>query len=170
MKQYCNRKRIAALAALALLLAGFGPSYRAYAATITVTTFADNLSLNGDCSLREAIQAANTDTAVDACPAGSGADTIQLAAGTYGLSLANLSGDENANQTGDLDILGNLTIKGIDANTTEISTTVALDRILQVPAGSTVTLTGITISYGRSDQNGGAIANSGMLTLNGVAI
>lgn len=170
MKQCCKRTRIAALLTLVLLLAGFGPTYRAYAATITVTTFADNLTNNGDCSLREAIQAANTNMAVDACVAGSGADTIQLAAGTYGLSLANLSGDENANLTGDLDILGNLTIKGVDASTTTITTTVALDRVMQIPTGATVTLTGITISNGHSAQNGGAIDNSGTLTLNGVVI
>src|SRR5213075_2736414 len=93
MKQCCNRTRIATLLSLALLLAGFAPTYSAYAATITVTIFTDNLTNNGDCSLREAIQAANTNMAVDACPAGSGADTIQLAAGTYSLSLDNLAGD-----------------------------------------------------------------------------
>ena len=155
---------------LALLLAGFGSQPQAYAATITVTTFADNLTNNGDCSLREAIQAANTDTAIDACPAGSGADTLQLSAGTYGLSMGNLVGDEDANQTGDLDILSNLTLKGIDANTTEISTTVVLDRVMQIPTGSTVTLTGISINNGHSSQHGGAINNSGTLTLNSVVV
>jgi CSLREA domain-containing protein len=53
------------------------------AAAITVNTTDDELNADGDCSLREAIVAANTDTAVDACPAGSGADTINLPAGTY---------------------------------------------------------------------------------------
>ena len=170
MKQLYKRERIAALLALALLLAGFGPIASAYAATITVTTFADNLTINGDCSLREAIQAANTNTAVDACPAGSGADTIQLSAGTYSLSLGNVSGDENANQTGDLDILSNLTIKGVDASTTNITNTVALDRVMQILPGATVTLTGISISNGHSSQNGGAISNSGTLTLNSVIV
>lgn len=56
--------------------------------TITVNTFADDLAVNGNCTLREAIQSANTDSAVDACPAGSGADTIVLAAGTYTLTIA----------------------------------------------------------------------------------
>jgi len=41
---------------------------------------ADDTLVNGNCTLREAIIAANTDTAVDACPAGSGADEIQLPA------------------------------------------------------------------------------------------
>lgn len=36
-------------------------------ATINVNTTDDELNNDGDCSLREAIRAANTDTAVDAC-------------------------------------------------------------------------------------------------------
>jgi CSLREA domain-containing protein len=38
--------------------------------TITVNTAADESNTDGDCSLREAITAANTNTAVDACRAG----------------------------------------------------------------------------------------------------
>jgi CSLREA domain-containing protein len=170
MKQLYIRKPIARLLTLALLLVGFGSIDRVYAATITVTTFADNLTDLGDCSLREAIQAANTNTAVDACAAGSGADTISLTAGTYSLSRPNVSGDEDANQTGDLDILSNLTIKGVDASTTNITTTVALDRVMQILPGSTVTLNGLSISNGHSSENGGAINNSGTLTLNDVVI
>src|SRR6476659_7405656 len=108
MKQRCKCERIVALLVLILSLADLGSIPPAYAATIDVTTFTDNLINNGDCSLREAIQAANTDSAVDACPAGSGADTIQLLAGTYTLSI--VGANEDMNQTGDLDILGNLTI------------------------------------------------------------
>ncbi len=53
------------------------------AATITVNTLADELNADGDCSLREAVQAANTNSAVDACTAGTaGADLILLPAGT----------------------------------------------------------------------------------------
>jgi len=43
-------------------------------AVIQVNTTADEIKNNGKCSLREAIQAANTDTAVDGCPAGNGAN------------------------------------------------------------------------------------------------
>ncbi|MBL8093191.1 MAG: CSLREA domain-containing protein, partial [Anaerolineales bacterium] len=77
-----------------------------YATQITVTTTTDELNADGDCSLREAIVAANTNTAVDACPAGSGADTITLPAGTFTLSLAGIN--ENAAATGDLDIVDDL--------------------------------------------------------------
>src|SRR3990170_5334510 len=89
------------LAALLLLLV---LSQAAQATNIAVNTSTDELNADGDCSLREAIQAANTDTAVDACPAGSGADTITLPAGTYNLTMAGTGGDANA--TGDLDITG----------------------------------------------------------------
>ncbi|HSH02561.1 MAG TPA: LamG-like jellyroll fold domain-containing protein, partial [Anaerolineae bacterium] len=44
--------------------------------TITVNSTDDELNADSDCSLREAIAAANTDSAVDACPPGSLADTI----------------------------------------------------------------------------------------------
>lgn len=52
------------------------------AATIRVTTSADELNADGDCSLREAVRAANTNAAVDACAAGisNGNDYIDIAA------------------------------------------------------------------------------------------
>lgn len=59
-----------AVAVLALALLA-GP---ARAATITVTTPGDDDPAydlpDGDCSLREAVEAADTDAVVDACPAG----------------------------------------------------------------------------------------------------
>jgi CSLREA domain-containing protein len=49
----------------------------------TVNTLSDELNADGDCSLREAVQAANTNAAVDTCTAGAaGADLILLPAGT----------------------------------------------------------------------------------------
>src|SRR5687767_1162009 len=74
----------------------------AYAATITVTTTTDELNSDGDCSLREAIRAANLDRGVDACPAGTATDTITLPPGTYTLTIP--GGDEDGALTGDLDI------------------------------------------------------------------
>src|SRR3989344_1698657 len=79
-----------AVAPLILLL-----SQPAFAANITVNTTADELNSDGDCSLREAVQSANTDTAVDGCTAGSGTDTIIVPAGTYTLSIPGAG--ENAN-------------------------------------------------------------------------
>ena len=61
-------------------------------ATIVVTTAADTVAVDGGCSLREAIQAANTNTAVNECPAGlAGLDTIYFAIGA-GTPTINLIG------------------------------------------------------------------------------
>ena len=80
------------------------------AASIVVTTTDDEVNSDGDCSLREAIIAANTDTAVSGCAAGSGADVISIPFGIYNLTLTGTGEDEAA--TGDLDILESVTING----------------------------------------------------------
>ncbi len=63
-----------------LLLTAIAPTY---AAALIVSSSADGtiaaLADNGSCDLREAVAAANTDAAVDACIAGVGADTITFA-------------------------------------------------------------------------------------------
>ena len=76
------------------------------AATIAVTTTVDELNTDGDCSLREAVRAANTNLAVDACAAGQNAqtDTITVPAGTYTLTVA---GNDNDAAGGDLDLRDN---------------------------------------------------------------
>ena len=63
----------------ALLLALALPALPASAVTITVTTADDQDLADGFCSLREAILAANTDTARNECPAGAGEDRIGFA-------------------------------------------------------------------------------------------
>ena len=147
-----------------LLLALVGLHGTALAGTtITVNTTADELNSDGDCSLREAIQAANTDAAVDACPAGSGDDTITLPAGTYTLSIAGTGEDSNA--TGDLNILTNLTINGAGADATIIDGG-AIDRVLHIPPSSTsLEIMGATVQNGSSDSDGGGIFNFGTLIL-----
>src|SRR5688500_4402324 len=66
----------------------------ARAATIDVNTTTDEINADGDCSLREAIRAANLDQVVDACAAGSGADTLRLPAGIYALTIAGTGEDQ----------------------------------------------------------------------------
>ena len=68
----------------------------AHAATITVDSTTNVVADDGVCTLREAITAANSDTASGAtageCPAGSGADTIELGVGlTYTLDVVDNS-------------------------------------------------------------------------------
>ncbi len=152
------------------------PGERAGAtATITVTTFADNLTADGTCSLREAIQSANTGSAVDACAApGVTHTSIRLDTGTYTLTLA--GANEDANQSGDLDLLANLELDGRGWLSTTIDGS-AIDRILHVHSGAVVTVHDLTLRNGaapagavisqtaESGQPGGAILNSGDLRL-----
>lgn len=64
-----------------------------FAATISVNTLTDELNTDGDCSLREAVKAANDNVAVDACAAGSAAVIDLIDAdliGTFTLSIGRL--------------------------------------------------------------------------------
>lgn len=157
------------LAIAAVLAGGLLWSVPAHAATIAVKTFADELNTNSVCSLREAIRAANLNTRVGACAAGSStsADTITLAAGSYVLSRAGI--DENAAATGDLDLTGKLTITGAGAGSTFIDAA-SLDRVFDIRPGATVTLARLTIRNGSTDRNGGGIYNAGTLTLNNATV
>jgi CSLREA domain-containing protein len=134
-----------------------------YAAAIAVTTTIDELNNDGDCSLREALTAANTNSARDACPAGSGLDTITVPPGTYLLTRAGAG--ENAAATGDLDITGPVFIIGAGAATTVIDGN-DLDRVLHVVGAAPVELTGITLQNGQAPS----AANGGGVYLNGGSV
>ena len=123
------------------------PSSDAPAGLIAVNTVVDERNADGDCSLREALSAAGLDTAVDACPVGSGDDTIILPAGRYLLSLAGAS--EDAGQTGDLDLNSNITIVGAGSDVTIIDGN-RIDRVLDIHAGAHVVISGVTITNGKS--------------------
>jgi CSLREA domain-containing protein len=75
-------------AALVLLLALLGGSLAltpvARADSIVVTTADDEDDTGADCSLREAIVAANSDTAYGGCPTGDGFDSITFNIGGGG--------------------------------------------------------------------------------------
>ena len=107
-----------------------------------------------DCSLRGAITKAN---------GASGADTIIVPAGTYTLTLANPGSPNNnddANATGDLDILDSITITGAGQATTIIQagTTNAngIDKVFASNPICTSTvntsMSGLTVRYGRNTQ------------------
>lgn len=132
--------------------------------TIVVSSTDDDLALNGNCTLREAVIGANTNTAVDSCAAGSGADTIVLPAGTYVLTLAGPG--ENASHTGDLDILSDITIRGTGAETTIIDggslEDPFADRVLNVLSAGTLTISGVTVRGGHC-RSGAGIFNAGKL-------
>lgn len=91
------------------------------AATIQVTTWGD-YDYPGTCSLRDAIRAANTNSAQNTCAAGSSSttDLIVLPAGPYYVATQPDYWDENDNQTGDYDIKDDVIIRGADARSTVI--------------------------------------------------
>jgi CSLREA domain-containing protein len=96
----------AAAAALAAGVLGLMPA-PAGAATIEVGVTNDELNGDDDCSLREAVQAANTNDPVSGCPKGQSShqDTVKLEPGEiYALALPSTNEDANAN--GDLDFTG----------------------------------------------------------------
>jgi len=142
---------LAALLTLSAFQATIGQA-QTTGTTINVDTTDDELNNNGDCSLREAIQAANTDASVDACPAGGDEDEIILPAGIYTLTIAGRGDDEN--ETGDLDISdGTLAILGSGAENTVISGDG--DRVIHVVGQEVVlTIQGITITGGKCEGDG----------------
>src|SRR5262245_3174895 len=137
----------------------------AYGATITVDSTADSQAVDGNCGLREAILAANGDSAVDACVAGAGADVVVVPAGTYVLGL--VGPGEDAAATGDLDVTAELDISGAGAGTTIVDGGAIGDRVLDIdPAGAglTVSISGLTIQNGH-EINGGGVRSRGQLTV-----
>ncbi|HNK63404.1 MAG TPA: choice-of-anchor Q domain-containing protein [Anaerolineales bacterium] len=132
------------------------------ATVITVTTAGDAIAMDGQCSLREAVIAANTNTASNECPAGSGADTIVFSPDlTQPIVLTLIGANEDNAATGDLDLTGVLTIQGSGAEQTIIDGN-GTDRVFEVRPGANVTLTGLTIRNGNaSSGDGGGILISG---------
>lgn len=119
---------------------------------IEVTTTADDFGGGVGCSLREAIQSANTGSNFGGCTGANAVhNTITLPAGTYTLTGA---AGENSNASGDLDISGTLTINGASSKTTRIqagtNTTNGVDRVLQILTNATVEINGVTIRYGQA--------------------
>lgn len=151
---------------LALVLSA-QPPHPVLAASITVTTTADELNSDGDCSLREAIRSANQNISVDKCATGAAVDTINLPGGTFTLSIAGTNEDFAA--TGDLDLTESVNINGAGLNTTINAN--GLDRVFHIVSG-TANLSALTVSGGStSGSGGGLLVNSiATLTLNNVTV
>ena len=153
---------------LFVLTAGFVSTLAggaAASATLRVAAGApDVLATDGTCSLREAIINTNDDAATwPDCPAGSGADTIVLSAGTYVLAIPGTG--EDAGLTGDLDITGALALFGGSADQTVIDGA-GLDTVIHVADGAVVDIRGITVTGGSLS----GILNEGDLTLSAVVV
>jgi CSLREA domain-containing protein len=141
--------------------------------TIVVDTLTDTLD-GSSCTLRAAISAANTNTAVQGCPPGSfGHDTITFS--VDGVILLTQPGADDYNLVGDLDIWEPLTIVGNGIDRTVVDAG-GIDRVFDVhpttfPAEQSVTLQDLTIQGGQSAGFGGGVRhNSGSLTLQEVAL
>lgn len=112
--------------------------------TVTKTADTDDGVCDTDCSLREALARAN------ARPT---ADVIVVPPGTYPLTLGSLA------------IADDVTLNGGGAATTVLDGG-QLVRVLTVQAGVVATVSGVTVTNGRADEeNGGGILNAGTLTL-----
>jgi CSLREA domain-containing protein len=165
------RRRFPCLLGAITALAAIGSS-PATAATIAPTTLADELNADGDCSLREAVASANTNTSVDGCEKGQGAkrDTIKLAPGElYTLTIASTNEDENLN--GDLDFTGGGPVtlrgnsRGMGGPLVEAG---ANDRALDAPQGAgSLVVKRLNLEGGNvtglagGDDVGGAIRSEG---------
>ena len=155
---------IPAIAALLASLVGSALIFTpAHATSIVVTTAADIVASDGFCSLREAIQAANTDMAVNECPAGFGSDSISFNA-PYTITL---DGALGALQPHTGMIIGGYSQAGtiIQASTcdpTPVSPgcTTAANSVFQLTAGN-LTLYNMTVRYGANSGAGGGIYKVG---------
>jgi len=142
--------------------------------TITVSTTLDDVEDNGNCTLREAVIAANTDASRDGCQAGTGLDTIVLPAGTYSFMIS--AGDDYQDPaSGDLEVSGPAIIRGAGRDETIVDAN-RLDRIFETQGH--VTIQDLTMQDGNADwaddysvRDGGAgIFNHGTLILTNVKI
>jgi CSLREA domain-containing protein len=145
--------RATVIAAFALAL-----STAAHAATITVSTLNDPAGSSGTCSLRDAITAANTMTAMNGCAAGTGNDTIQFSvSGTILLDTALPSLQITDNQ---LTITGPITIDGGG----NLGLGVLGVQVMQIASGAALNFKNLEIADGGAD-NGGGILDKGTLTV-----
>ena len=131
--------------------------------TYIVNSLSDTVAEDGVMTLREALQAANTDLAVHEAAPGSGADVIEFASDLFagGPRTITLSGTELA-------ITAPLAIRGPGADLLTLDAC-GLSRVFTVGVGATASIDSVTIAGG-AGPSGGGVRNDGVLTLNAVAI
>lgn len=144
----------------------------AYAATITVNTTLDENGTGANCSLREAIIAANTDSFFGGCTAGSGADIINFDSVVFAtpqtitLTVSRL----------DVPLTSVITINGTGANMLTIQNSIPAGTTSQtflVNSSANLSVSGVTITGANVLLGGGGgflVQNSATLTITGVVI
>ena len=133
------------------------------AAIYRVTTEADVYDgvCNAQCSLRDAVSAANRRN---------GADVILVPAGTYQLTRPlpvdgqGIPIDSEDEAVGDLEVSGPTYIRGAGAERTFIRGGMN-DRLFEVLPGGALALEKVTLERGQTAYNGGAVRNDGGLVL-----
>ncbi|HMC78291.1 MAG TPA: FG-GAP-like repeat-containing protein [Vicinamibacterales bacterium] len=161
---------LARAAIVIALLAGWASPALATDFTVTKTADTNDGACNGDCSLREAIVAANALAGADRVILGSGL-TYTLTRGPADAPGAMVEG------TGDLDITGALTIEGngstIDAGGS-INENLGLDRVLDIEGSFSVTINNLTIAGGVArgflSLGGGVYIRQATVTFNNCAV
>ena len=138
---------------------------------IRVTTTSGAASLDGECTLRAAITAANTDTAVGGCPAGEGADTVILAEGaTYTLTEVD---NETEGASGLPSVVSEITLQGNGATIERLRQEgTPVFRLLYVAEAGDLGVNEVTLQGGtfdpseeNSDFRGGGVLNAGTLSV-----
>ncbi len=163
------RARILLMTAVASLLPALGLVGQVDAATFTVTRTDDpepDACLPADCSLREAVMAAN----------GEAGSTITVPAGLYTLTIPGTDADTYDERIGDLDIRVAMTINGAGASITIVRQT-QVDRVFDnsfrvSPPSATPALliARMTVRDGAGNPRGGCIRNRGKLTIDSVTV
>jgi CSLREA domain-containing protein len=140
------------------------------ASVITPNTLGDEYNSDpATCSLREAIEASNTDAAFDGCPAGSGADEVVLGDGVYEFDRTDTGA---GNDNGDLEVTAGdvLAITHAGGGSAAIDA-LGIDRVLYVHAGADLTVSGVSIQGGLPvNSAAGGIASEGALTMRDAAV
>ncbi|MDP9243140.1 MAG: CSLREA domain-containing protein, partial [Actinomycetota bacterium] len=138
------RQLLIAVVGMSLVVTGAVVPGRALASgVIVVNTVANENNNDGDCSLREAVSSANTDSSYDGCTAGSGTDTIVLPKGTLRLDSR-------------LIVSHPLTIRGAGRGRTVIDAE-QTDRVLLVDRAS-LSLQRLRVTGGKAASDGGGIS------------
>lgn len=140
------------------------PAPVAAAQTFTVTRTDDptpGACVVGDCSLREAVIAANGDAMQDTI-------VVPQLGGDYTLTISVGLSDDDVAAIGDLDITNPVAIQGSQV---VVRAGGGLNgRLFHVLTGATATVSDIILVDGRPRGSGGGIFNAGTLTLDGVRV
>jgi len=147
------------------------PIATASAATIAPNTTADEFGTGASCSLREAVQSANTNTAFGGCSSGQGGDSVLLRKGTYALTIPpdgtpddNADGDLDVISAGTFELLGEAAFERVGSLGVVIDGG-GLDRLLDIQAGAVSDVRAVTLRNGNAAGPGGAIRSDDDLLL-----